>query len=88
MTELPITFSDFIPLHPPIHLSGCLLHKALVRHSEGLAQRLCGVVLEHLLVHQVYMEVDGSVDGGIHPSVAIEDCKVGLFLLVLPKEAQ
>lgn len=65
------------------HLSGCLLHKALVCHPERLAQRLCGVMLKHLLVHQVHMEVDGGINGGIHSPVTIEYCEISLLLLIL-----
>ena len=70
------------------YLPGSLLDKALVGDAEGAAQGLGRVVGEHLLAHQVHVQVNGGIDGSIHPAVAIKHCKVSLFFLVLSMEAQ
>lgn len=70
------------------HLPGRLLHEALVGDAEGAAQSLGRVVLKHLLVDHVHVQVDGGIDGSIHPSVPIKHCKISLFFLVLPGETR
>lgn len=66
------------------HLAGSFLDELLVGELEGAAQGLGGVLVEHLLPHQVDVEVVGGIDRGVHPSVAIKHCEVRLLLLVLP----
>lgn len=70
------------------YLPGSFLHKALISDSEGPAQCLGGVMGEHLLAHQVNMQMNGRINGGIHSPMAIKHCKVSLLFLVLSTETQ
>ena len=67
--------------HP--YLAGGLLDESLVRDLEGAKQRLGRVLTEHLLAHEVDVEMVGSIDGGVHAPVAVEHGKEGLLFLVL-----